>query len=255
MSDILERGARDADATLRFGDGRLRVIEHYRPSAVVGRRRAVMIVHGGFWRNRYDRGYLRPLAADLADAGIDVFLPEYRRVGDDGGGWPGSLDDVVAAIGAVRARLDAATPLVLAGHSAGGHLAMLAAQRDATGLRRVVSLGGLLDLAATAAAGLSGGAAAEFLGVDPAELVGADAAGLAHRIDPAADPMLGPTPACEAFAVHGEDDDTVPAEQSRRFVAEHPGARLVVLPGVGHYEPVDPESAVAARIRELLSGV
>ncbi len=57
----------------------------------------VIFVHGGFWQAAYDRAHAGPLAADLAARGYPVACPEYRRVGQPGGGWPGTLDDVAAA--------------------------------------------------------------------------------------------------------------------------------------------------------------
>lgn len=57
----------------------------------------IVFLHGGFWRAAYDRSHAGPLAEALAAAGFAVCVPEYRRVGQDGGGWPGTFDDVRAA--------------------------------------------------------------------------------------------------------------------------------------------------------------
>ena len=75
--------------------------------------------------------------------GYDVWVPEYRRVGDEGGGWPGSLEDIVAAVEFVTDKTG--QPPILVGHSAGGHLALRAAQ---TGLAidGVVGLAPITDL-------------------------------------------------------------------------------------------------------------
>src|SRR5690348_5827385 len=45
-------------------------------------RGTVVIIHGGFWRARYDLDYGRPLAADLAAHGFTAWNVEYRRVGN-----------------------------------------------------------------------------------------------------------------------------------------------------------------------------
>ena len=88
----------------------------------------VVIVHGGFWRARYDLSLGRPLAADLAPRGYAVWNLEYRRVGA-GGGWPATFEDIAAGID-LLADLPVAPPAVVAvGHSAGGHLAAWAAGR------------------------------------------------------------------------------------------------------------------------------
>jgi len=58
----------------------------------------VLLLHGGFWRAAYDRAHLGPLAAALAAEGYVVCSPEFRRVGQPGGGWPGTFDDIAAAV-------------------------------------------------------------------------------------------------------------------------------------------------------------
>ena len=57
----------------------------------------VVIIHGGFWRARYDLSLGRPLAADLAARGYAAWNLEYRRA-LAGGGWPGTFEDVAAGI-------------------------------------------------------------------------------------------------------------------------------------------------------------
>ena len=93
-----------------------------------------MLVHGGFWRAQYGLDLMDPLAADLVDRGFAVWNIEYRRVGQDGGGFPGTI---------ARRRCRRSTTLrtrsvgpldlervAFVGHSAGGHLAFWAAGRD-----------------------------------------------------------------------------------------------------------------------------
>ena len=73
---------------------------------------------------------MTPLARDLAARGFAAWNIEYRRVGQEGGGWPGTLEDVAAAADAVPG-LDGVDPsrVVTVGHSAGGHLALWLAAR------------------------------------------------------------------------------------------------------------------------------
>ena len=95
----------------------------------------MLIIHGGFWQAEWDRMHARPMAAALADAGYLVGSVEYRRIGSPGGGgWPGTFDDVAAAIDELPEMITAVAPdplhlqgVVLVGHSAGGHLALWAA--------------------------------------------------------------------------------------------------------------------------------
>jgi acetyl esterase/lipase len=107
------------------------------PGGTAGPVPLVIFLHGGFWRSAFDRVHAGPLATALAAAGFAVCVPEYRRTGQRGGGWPGTFDDVAAAVdvlpsrvrAAVGAGLISAEPVLLAGHSAGGHLALWAASR------------------------------------------------------------------------------------------------------------------------------
>src|SRR5258708_39966886 len=54
-------------------------------------------IHGGFWRAKYDLGYGGHLCAALTAKGIATANVEYRRVGNSGGGWPGTFSDVRTA--------------------------------------------------------------------------------------------------------------------------------------------------------------
>ena len=89
-----------------------------------------VVVHGGYWRARYDRSLTTELCLDLADRGLAAWNVEYRRV-ESGGGWPETFEDVAAGVDAL-ADLDAALDLervVAIGHSAGGQLVFWAAAR------------------------------------------------------------------------------------------------------------------------------
>jgi acetyl esterase/lipase len=80
------------------------------------------------------RQQLRHIGAQLATRGVAVWSVGYRRADEDGGGYPGTFQDVGLAIDRLRAEaaqysLDLSRT-VLVGHSAGGHLALWAAVRD-----------------------------------------------------------------------------------------------------------------------------
>ncbi|WP_432144354.1 alpha/beta hydrolase family protein [Streptomyces sp. bgisy084] len=222
------------DRTVAYGPHPDQLVDVYAPRAAA-RGPLVVLLHGGFWRAAYDRRHLSPLAAELAGHGMPVALAEYRRVGA-GGGAPQTFEDVTAAVAAAHAALarTAADPgVVLAGHSAGGHLALLAAARPGTPVTRVVAVAPVADLARAHELGLSDGAVAELLG---------DAPGLAERLA-AADPVRHPPPGIPVTILHGTEDPEVPVDLSRRYAARHPGStELRELPGVGHYAPVTPGS-------------
>ncbi len=92
------------------------------------RRTAVLYVHGGGWK-RGDRTMAAGHARLLAKQGFTTIAPEYRLLGESP--WPGMLDDVRAAIAWVRDNADdlgiEPDRIALEGHSAGGHLSLLAA--------------------------------------------------------------------------------------------------------------------------------
>ena len=62
----------------------------------------VVLIHGGCWRAQYDLKHVALAAAALQQEGFAVWTIEYRRIGDPGGGFPGTFDDVGKAIDHVR---------------------------------------------------------------------------------------------------------------------------------------------------------
>lgn len=214
----------------------------------------VVVVHGGFWRPEFDRAHAAPQAQAFAAAGHHVAVVEYRRVGMPGGGWPGTFDDVTAAVAAIRADPELPSRCVLVGHSAGGHLVTLAASRKwAHGLRGVVSLAGCVDLVKGVELGMGGTAVADFLGAAPA----------GDPSDPlaAADPAMT-TPAVPVVLVHGDDDDTVPIEVSRSYLAKveastavHAAVRLHPVSGADHFALIDPGAPAWADVLAQLNAL
>jgi acetyl esterase/lipase len=192
-----------------------------------------VLLHGGFWRARYDRHLMDDLCRDLAARGWAAWNLEYRRLGDEGG-WPATFDDVEAGIRACDKVSQAS--MVAIGHSAGGHLALWAAARGL--VTHAVSQAGVVDLEEAARLRLSNGVVSELV---PPEVY--------PLTSPAAMLPLG----VPHLLVHGEEDDTVPVQMSRSY-AEAAGdeATLVTLPGVGHFEHLDPSSAAWQAVIEWL---
>jgi acetyl esterase/lipase len=237
--EILDRPGREPDAVARYRDGADGVIDVYLPGGETRRPRPlVVLLHGGFWRAAYDRTHLRPFAAALADHGFAAALPEFRRVGG-GGEWPVIGNDVNAALRAIPGivaahpqwRIDAAAPVTLVGHSAGGHLALWAGLSAGAGrVRRVVALAPVSDLSAAAGRGLGNGAVTDLLGGGP------DARPDAYAD---ADPLRDLPSRIPVIVVQGFDDEDVPADLNRPL-AHRPGIRYVELAGVDHYALIDP---------------
>ncbi|MGW1379348.1 alpha/beta hydrolase family protein [Streptomyces sp. NPDC002446] len=229
------------DRTVAYGPHPDQIVDLYGPAAGASGP-LVVLLHGGFWRAAYDRRHLSPLAAAVAGRGLPVALAEYRRVGA-GGGAPQTFEDVAAGIEAAAGETGAAGGLVVVGHSAGGHLALLAAARPGTPVTRVIAVSPVADLARAHELGLSNGAVAELLGAGP---------GLPERLA-AADPARRPPAGVPVTILHGTDDGDVPLDVSRRYAAAHPaGTDLRELPGVGHYAPVTPGTASCGTLLGLL---
>jgi acetyl esterase/lipase len=216
-----------------YGEHPSQVAELFEPAGEA--RGVTVLIHGGFWRAAYDRHLMDELCRDLAARGWAAWNLEYRRLGD-GGGWPETFDDVEAGIGAIGA---STTQLLAIGHSAGGHLALWAAARRL--VTHAVAQAGVVDLAEAARLGLSGGVVDELVARE-----------LYDRASPAAMLPLG----VPHLLVHGEQDDTVPVAMSRAYgaaaVAAGDDVSLVTLPGVGHFEHLDPASDAWRAVVEWL---
>lgn len=249
---VLTRPAPAPDRTARYGDHPEHVVDLRLPARDAGHP-LVIFIHGGFWRVEYDRTHAGPLAADLARRGWPVATVEFRRIGQDGGGWPGTFEDVAAAVAAVPRLFGADVPEglpLLAGHSAGGQLALWAAARSPGLTRGVLALAAVADLRTAHAQRLGGGAVAALLGGGPADVPDRYAA---------ADPMALLPLRVRSVLVHGEDDDRVPVALSTGFAAAAGAAgdqvRVVTLPGADHFAVIDPESAawpaVLAALEEI----
>lgn len=248
-STVLSRPADAPDLVLRWADpashGADGVADVYLPeiSGNVQAAPVVVALHGGFWRNEYDRRHLRPLAVALRGLGWLAVLPEYRR-----SRW----DAVAGDIRALRRRLPAllaelvpgraaTEPPTLLGHSAGGQLAIwwaLDAPPDECP-SRVVALAPVADLAAAYADDLDDGAVGALLRGGPGEVP--DAYGSA---DVAARLRAGEQPGCPATVLHGSDDRQVPVRYAQRLA----GIAVEILPGVEHFGLIDPLSPAWPRV-------
>ncbi|MCU1537680.1 MAG: alpha/beta hydrolase [Humibacillus sp.] len=243
-------------ATRPYGDDPAQVYDVHQPSPGRAPRPAtVLVVHGGFWRAAYDRAHAAPEVAAFADAGYTVAVAEYRRVGMPGGGVPGTLDDVRACVAAVLTDPDLPHPVVLVGHSAGGHLAAWVASQPVVGdaaagaVAGVVSLAGVVDLGEADRLGLGDGAARAFVGSGP---------GTSEWTS--ADPMTTPPPAVPVRLLWGSADDVVPTEVGAGYLAraQADGSDVTseVVPGADHFALIDPGSAafdhVLAAVAALL---
>lgn len=245
------------EAPEQFGDLRVPAGDGPFPVAVV--------VHGGWWRSTHGLSYTGHLCEALTSDGFATWNIEYRRIGNPGGGYPNTLHDVTAALGALReiARdypLDL-TRVVATGHSAGGHIAAWLAAKPAHReldifgepfpLIGAVPVAGVLDLVHTSAMRVTdtmGIPVHDFLGGTPDDVPECYAFASPTAWLPTGIPVI---------AIHGTDDDNVPIEISRRYVqralAAGDRSKLIVLDGVDHFAPFDPSTKAGAIVWDAVA--
>lgn len=243
--DVLTRSAPAPDQVLAYRDGSAHVLDLHLPPAGEGPAPLVVLLHGGFWRDAFDRTHTRSLADALRREGYAVATPEYRRT--PGARWPQLRDDIVAVRDALPDLLKRATdperidhgPYRLLGHSAGGHLALWWGLSVPHRVERVVALAPVADLARAYADHLDDGAVAALLGGGPADAPEAYAeADIAPRL-PAAQPPI--------VVLHGDRDERVPLSHSLGL-----GIPVRELAGVEHFGPIDPSSPAWPAVRDAL---
>lgn len=235
-----------ADHVIAYGDdplqfGELRLPEGDGPFPVI------VFMHGGCWMSEYDIAHSRKLADAFPKEGIAVWSLEYRRIGDAGGAWPGTFDDIEAGY-AFLSQLAEQFPLdpgrvIVAGHSAGGHLALWIAQRieeqrsaDIIKPRGVLGLAPAPDLEYLYEHGTCDNAAGLLMGGSPEEFPDRYAYGsVANRIPQS----------IRQIAVVGKYDETWrPVGVRYAKAAAEQGAPIEVIdaPESGHFEMIDPDS-------------
>jgi acetyl esterase/lipase len=242
--DILSLSAPQADARVAYGSDENQFVDLRLPKSKAPHALG-LVIHGGYWRARYDLGYMGHLCVALATDGIATANLEYRRVGNLGGGWPGTFADIRAAYqflmqNAHKYAFDTKRVMVM-GHSAGGQLALCLAAHEA-GVKAAISLAGVVDLQRAYELHLSNDAVVEFLGGTPAQV--AD-----HYRE--ADPMRLAIGARQ-WLVQGAADDVVPPALSADYVRAKAqmkeDVRLVEIAGAGHFDVVDPRATAWMKV-------
>ena len=230
-----------------------------------------IVIHGGCWQNAFDYRYMTHLAAWLTERGVATWTIEYRRLGDDGGGWPGTFLDVANATDALRS-IAAKAPIDLTrvyatGHSAGGQLALWLPSRqklaaaDELYIANPLPVRGVLGLAAITdlAKYRIGPPKSCHASVEP--LLGGAPDNVAARYAQTSPIERLPLGAQQVFIQGGKDAIVSPASV-RVFVeaADRAGDNAVVLPlaSLGHFESAVPlpstEAVFEKALRLLLEG-
>ncbi|MBA2431210.1 MAG: alpha/beta hydrolase [Chthoniobacterales bacterium] len=224
-----------------------------------------VVIHGGCWLAEYDLTYITHLAAWLTERGFATWTIEYRRLGDEGGGWPGTFRDVAAATDALR-KIAATHRLDLervssTGHSAGGQLALWLASRsrlaedselfvkDPVRIRAVLGLAAITDLRQYR----MGPPKSCHASVEP--LLGGTPEEVPERYAQTSPLERLPLGVPQVF-IQGERDPTVSAESVRAYAtaAEKAGDRAVVLTleKAGHFETALPAGEMLQLLEQAL---
>lgn len=230
---------------VRYGEHAEQVIDLWQPEQPRG---AAVLLHGGGFAARFDRHIMLPAVVDLCRRGHAVWNVEYRRTDLDGGPVP-TTQDVAAALECIaHSPLPGQVvdrPLTLVAHSAGGYLALWAARLPL--VEHVIVAGAVCDLAANAQQ--ADDMYARFVGGLPGER--SEVYGrfeLARRL---------PTHATHAL-ICGLDDQPHRVRENRAHAAAlaQSGDTVVLeeLPGVGHFDFLDPASSGWLRVVALLEG-
>lgn len=225
----------------------------------------VVLLHGGCWSRGFDLRYLSQLAdAITREFGVATWNVEYRRLGEPGGGWPGTVLDAAQAVDHLRVlapehRLDSGRVIVV-GHSAGGQLALWLGSRprlrpnSAVFRPHPLAVQGVIGLAPiTDLVEFGEGAGGCNAAVD--DLMGGTSTQQLARYSQVSPRALLPL-GLSQWLIHGELDPIVPAASVRAYAdaarSEGDATELRVIPDAGHFEPVLTKGAALDALREAL---
>lgn len=243
FADVLSLPYEASNQTVVYGQDSLQFAELWLPGDADNSDLPVIVfVHGGCWSNLYRIEQSYPLAATLASIGFTVWSVEYRASGDTGGGWPGTANDVTLAVQTIldnAARFYSPGEHIIMGHSAGGHLGLLAMSAIDTDLPlRFFGLDAITDIASYANnAGGCTGLASSFMG------------GLPQDIPEAYQQATPDFAALAPFAslYTGSEESVVPLSQ-----ANITGFPVTVVENAGHFDWIHPNTlAFGQLLRDL----
>jgi acetyl esterase/lipase len=272
---LLKEKTPEPDRRISYGTNELQFGELRLPKRT-GLHPVVVLLHGGCWKAQLagldpratSLDLLRPIAVALIDAGFATWNVEYRRVGNDGGGWPGTFHDVGEATDFLRTfserhSLDLKR-VIVAGHSAGGHLAFWVGARpnlpasnplyrkDPLKVKAVMNLDGPIDLKAAAPfterfCGFR--AITEFMGGSPEELAPQYAAASASSFLP-----LGVRQEIVAGSLIAGIREQI-TEYAQQAKSKGDVVTLTSLENAGHFGFLSPKSEAWKIVKERLLAI
>ncbi|TMP68881.1 alpha/beta hydrolase [Pseudoalteromonas sp. S1609] len=229
-ASVASLGFNPADEKIAYGDNESQFALLWRAKQIQPQNPLVILLHGGCWLSAYDIKHTYALSTGLAQAGFNVWSLEYRRSGASGGGWPTTFNDVKAGILAVSKYNNGEFKLadsVAVGHSAGGHLALLAGG-EIDQLKGVIGLAPITDIKAYA----RGNNSCQKVTKDFMQGMPTDKPKAYTQANPS-EQSLHP----QSIILQGEQDTIVPA-----FNLEQLKRPVVMLDGVGHFDWIHPGS-------------
>lgn len=252
FSSVLELKARKPDLVTRYGRAPSQTAALWMPPLrAEGPVPVIFLVHGGCWLSDYSAEHIYPLAAKLAADGYAVWVPEYRRVGEPGGGWPGSAVDMALALDALS-ELDnpriALSRTVVMGHSAGGQLGLWLAARDPALVKPPVRIAAAIGLAAIT------DLKAYAKGSNSCQAVTHSFMGGSAEENPRAYKQASPSlleTQVPVRLLRGAADGIVGPEQ----VTSMQRASAMELPNAGHFDWVHPETQAYHRVLDAVFDV
>jgi acetyl esterase/lipase len=250
--EVLEWQSPPPDHRISYGPG-AQQFGNLRLPAGTSPHPIVVFIHGGCWLSTFDIQYVGQTEVAITEAGYAVWSIEYRRLGDEGGGWPSTYLDVGQGIDHLRkiAEPDGLdlSRVVVAGHSAGGALALWAAARGKVDdqsvlytpkplpVQAVFALAPAPDLEGLEERGSCGNAVGRLMGGTPEERP--------ERYQAASPMQLAPISVPQTLLIGGQDLVWAPPGRSyyhRAITVGTQDVRIVDLPDSGHFEMVSPST-------------
>ena len=253
VNDVVAMESPAPELRIPYGEDPLQY-GHLRLPQGDGPHPVIAFIHGGCWLSAYDIGHVGLLEEALTSVGYAVWSLEYRRVGDEGGGWPGTFRDIGRGVDAL-AELANEYPLdlsrvIASGHSAGGQLALWVAARPrispSSGLyvasplpiHGVLALAPAADLESLHASASCGGVVDRLMSGSPEAVP--------ERYDAASPMRLVPIDVPQRIVIGAHDRAWAPGGRAYfRHASDLDGASVMLIeaPESGHFEMVVPTTS------------
>jgi acetyl esterase/lipase len=255
LEDYMALSGPEPSARLAYGSAPSQYAELFLPAGD-GPFPVVVLIHGGCWVQEFQGiVQMRNLAGALIAQDIAVWNVEYRRIDEEGGGYPGTYQDAAAALDLLIANAPAhhldTHRLVAMGHSAGGHLVQWLAGRGRLPpssplyaahpfpVREIIALGSIGDLRHRAA-GFK-----EFCGIDVEQLTGRPTAARPDVYADTSPAELVPN-GSHTVLINGALDTVSPPQTAVDYAARVRKAgdkvEILVLPQASHFDEVSASS-------------